>query len=235
MYTFKEIQIAIKGTQISELLDKEIERSIQEALAVVFADLQKIPEKNDVIYLTNELFKLIKHKYKHLRKDEIKIAFRNGIQGKYNDYYGINFVSLSMFLEKYATSEERAKAIIEQRPERLLEAPAQEPIDVMQRVRELYRDFKKTGTCDDIGNVAYDYLDAQAKIEFTPEQKRKFMELAHAEMLILFDPKKAKDLQELREKDRKLVSLLQGKLEGLKKVKAKKLALIEHFKNNKYE
>jgi len=140
-----------------------------------------------------------------------------------------------MFLEKYATSEERAKAIIEQRPERLLEAPAQEPIDVMQRVNELYRDFKKTGTCDDIGNVAYDYLDAQAKINFTPEQKRKFMELAHAEMLVLFDPKKAKDLQELREKDRKLVSLLQGKLEGLKKVKAKKLALIEHFKNNKYE
>jgi hypothetical protein len=235
MYGLTEIKVALKGNNIADLLDKELERVIQEALATIFADLSRVPEKHDVTYLVGELFKFIKHKYKHLRKDEIKIAFRNGVQGKYGEYFGVNFVSLSMFLEKYATSEERAKAIIEQRPERLLEAPAQEPIDVMQRVKELYRDFKKTGICDDIGNVAYDYLDAQAKIEFTPEQKRKFMELAHAEMLILFDPKKAKDLQELREKDRKLVSLLQGKLEGLKKVKAKKLALIEHFKNNKYE
>jgi len=235
MYGVKEIRYILSNKTIKESDKAEIEDALKDALMYAVADSGFKMHEDDAKYLKVELFKILVNKYHYLRLAEIKIAFRNGVQKVYGEFIGLSLASFSQFLSKYSSSQERAKAVIEQRPERMIEQHTPEPLDPMIRVKELYRDFKKSGTCDDIGNVAYTYLDREGKIDFTPEQKRKFMELAHAEMLVLFDPKKAKDLQELREKDRKFVALLQGKLEGLKKVKAMKLALIEHFKNNKYE
>lgn len=238
MYGIVEIKKALKdNTRIADLSEGAILNQLSVYLKYVYNDLGQVPHEDDVAYLKAQLVKLLQAKYGHLNISEVGLAFRNGIQKVYGEYYGINFVSLSMFIKSYSESQERCDARVqlqtETRSSRLLEAPEQK-FDGEAWVAKLYAEFLEKGTCEDHGNLAYDYLNRIGKIKFSNEQKEAIWNEAQEFCRNKLNAEKdaSRNIFALRELEKKLIEVLEEKQSPMVVVKAKQLALIEYFKIN---
>lgn len=236
MYTSQHIKVVLaKSPKIIEVSEDILKDEIISCLDFIYNDLGHVPVKEDRNYLTIEIHKLIRGKYHFLGIKEIKLAFRNGIQKVYGEYYGVNFVSLSMFLKAYSESQERCDARVqlqtETRSSRLLEAPQQE-FDGEAWVEKLFAEFKENGTCEDHGNLAYDYLNKNGLIKLSYEQKEIIWNEAQAfcKAKLKAEKEANRNLFHIRELEKKLIEVLEAKQSPMVVVKAKQLALIEHFK-----
>lgn len=236
MYGIAEIKKALKdNTRIADLSEGVILNQLSVYLKYVYNDLGQVPHEEDVAYLKSQLVKLLQVKYTYLNISEVGIALRNGIQKVYGEYFGINFVSLSLFIKSYAESQELCDARVqlqtETRSSRLLEAPEQK-FDGEAWVAKLYAEFLEKGTCEDHGNLAYDYLNKNAIIKLSYEEKEKIWNEAQEFCRNKLNAEKdvSRNIFALRELEKKLIEVLEEKQSPMVVVKAKKLALIEHFK-----
>lgn len=236
MYGIAEIKKALKdNTRIADLTEGAILNQLSVYLKYVYNDLGQVPHEEDAAYLKSQLVKLLQVKYTYLNISEVGIAFRNGIQKVYGEYFGINFVSLSMFIKAYAESQERCDARVQLQTEtmssRLLEAPEQE-FDGEAWVAKLYAEFLEKGICEDHGNLAYDYLNRSGKINLTYEEKEAIWKDAQEFCRNKLNAEKEanRNLFHIRELEKKLIEVLEAKQSPMVVVKAKQLALIEHFK-----
>lgn len=241
MYGVQQIAETLKdgnGIYIKDANENQLFDALSVCLKRAFMDIGNVPEKQDFEYLRGELLNLIKLKYKNLKVEEIPIILRNGVVKKYGDFYGINFASVSMFFENYVSSEERCSAVkinLEQSNVKQLAAHEQK-FDGMEVVRKLYKTFEETGTCDDVANLAYDFLKSEGKITFSIEEKRDILEGARAILLDQLETKKLqiKSLADFKEIERSIKQITEQDDTPALVVKSKKMALIEHFRQNKY-
>lgn len=236
MYGIAEIKKALKdNTRISELSEGVILNQLSVYLKYVYNDLGQVPHEEDVAYLKSQLVKLLQVKYTYLNISEVGIALRNGIQKVYGEYFGINFVSLSLFIKSYAESQELCDARVqlqtETRSSRLLEAPEQK-FDGEAWVAKLYAEFLEKGTCEDYGNLAYDYLDAKGELNFSVEDKHRLYYEAQKSIAdkLELEKKLSKNYYQFQELEKKFLAIHEEKRSPAVIVEAKKLALIEHFK-----
>lgn len=69
----------------------------------------KVPE--DPSYLVNEVTDSILARFPSMRIAEVRVAFANGIRGKYGEYFGLCVVSFEQFIQGYLESEDRVKLV----------------------------------------------------------------------------------------------------------------------------
>lgn len=236
MYGIAEIKKALKdSTRIADLTEGAILNQLGVYLKYVYNDLGQVPHEEDAAYLKSQLVKLLQVKYTYLNISEVGIAFRNGIQKVYGEYFGINFVSLSMFIKAYVESQERCDARVQLQIEsssaRLLDVPKQE-FDGEAWVAKLYAEFLEKGTCEDHGNLAYDYLNKNGLINLSYEQKEIIWNEAQGFCKLKLNAEKdaSKNYYHFKELEKKLIEVLENAKSPMVVVKAKQLALVEYFK-----
>ena len=84
-----------------------------------------------------------------LIQPEMDYAFRQGVFGKYGDFYGITAMSLYGFLESYLSDEKKvdaAKIIQAENERRLAERKRREQEEEQKRIREEIEEAKRNGT-----------------------------------------------------------------------------------------
>ena len=65
---------------------------------------------NGKSFIANEVYDEVFKKYSDLRIEEIPIVFRNGVYGRYGEYFGINALTIVGWFESYLSSDERYNA-----------------------------------------------------------------------------------------------------------------------------
>ena len=236
MYGIQHIkEVIVNGEVISSLSDEKILAQLSVYLKYIYNDLGQVPHADDVAYLKSQLLPLLRNKFGTLRIAEVGLAFRNGVQKKYGEYFGVNFVSLSMFLEAYTSSQDRCDAVIQVRAienaGRLLGGHVAE-FDGEARVAEMRAHFEEFGTCDDTFNLAYNYLDAKGELNFSIEDKHRLYYEAQKSIAdkLELEKKLSKNYFQFQELEKKFLAIHEEKRSPAVIVEAKKLALIEHFK-----
>jgi hypothetical protein len=227
MYGINEIKHILPTKQIKEATKKEVEDALKDALRYAVADSGFKMHEDDAKYLQIELLKLISHKYHYLRLQEIKIAFRNGVQKKYGEFMGLSLATFSQFLNFYVSSSERVEAIksITIPVERQIE---EKPFNIVEYGEWLYQQFLEKGEIYDITNAYYYYLTEQGKINLSIEEKHMLiMEAEHN--LIAEKQKVITDLASFKECDKLIQQIEQGKKKDLIKSRAMRLALKNYF------
>jgi hypothetical protein len=122
----------------------------------------------------------ILNNHSHLTVNEIRIAVKNGIRGRYGEYYGINPVSISKFIAGFLQSEERAKAIkeINDMKETKQLSDKCEPTDreknqqIKKASNQSFAQFKETGKLFDIANNRFLFLRKIGLLVLTDEEKK---------------------------------------------------------------
>jgi hypothetical protein len=118
---------------------------------------------------------------------EIEYCFSCGVRGEYGEYFGINVVSISKWLRTYYNSEERRDAQVQNLFPRLpaKTKPTPEELTEMRKkaLAKRWLEFCETGSCYDLGNVAYNFLNSKGLISFTGDEKRHMMEWAKKELV----------------------------------------------------
>lgn len=65
---------------------------------------------NGKSFIANEVYDEVFSKYSDLRIEEIPIVFKNGVYGRYGEYFGINALTIVGWFEAYLSSDERYNA-----------------------------------------------------------------------------------------------------------------------------
>lgn len=72
---------------------------------------------NGKSFIASEVYDEIFSKYKTLSVEEIPLVFRNGVYGRYGEYFGINALTIVKWFEAYLESDERCNAVRNQMQE----------------------------------------------------------------------------------------------------------------------
>lgn len=227
MYSVVEIRHILPTPTIRESSKEDVENALKDALRYAVADCGYKIHADDAKYLQSELLKLISHKYHYLRLQEIKIAFRNGIQKKYGEYMGLSLATFSQFLHFYVQSAERSEAIKTQvvPVERQIE---EKPFNIVEYGEWLYAQFLEKGEIYDITNAYYHYLVEQGEINLSVQEKHELMMEAEHNM-ISEKQRVITDLASFKECDKLIQQIEQGKKKELIKSRAMRLALRNYF------
>lgn len=65
---------------------------------------------NGKTFMANEVYDEVFKKHSDLRVEEIPIVFKNGVYGRYGEYFGINALTIVKWFEEYLSSDERMNA-----------------------------------------------------------------------------------------------------------------------------
>ncbi len=235
MYGLAQIKEVLQNSdKIMDCTDEKILAQLSVYLKYVYNDLGQVPNEKDVDYLKSQLLSMLKTKYRLMRLPEIGMAFRNGILKMYGEYYGINFVSLSMFVEAYRISEARCEAVKEVAritdTTRLISAKEHE-FDGEAHVAKVYEEFKSKGVCNDWGNLAYDYLAKKGTIDLTSAERIAIYEQAKSELLSELNEQLVKypgfvEANALRKK----IEEVGGERSQLAIIRSKRIAINNYFK-----
>jgi hypothetical protein len=62
---------------------------------------------NGKAFIASEVYDEVFNKHPDIRVEEIPIVFRNGVYGRYGDYFGVNALTIVGWFESYLASDER--------------------------------------------------------------------------------------------------------------------------------
>ena len=122
----------------------------------------------------------ILNNHSHLTVNEIRIAVKNGIRGRYGEYYGINPVSISKFLEGYQNSQERAAAIEAINRQKATKQLTEKAAATIQERFDMIKDgciaafetYKTKKTTLDLGNNRFLFLRKIGLLNLTPQEEK---------------------------------------------------------------
>lgn len=179
-----EIEISLKSKIAYLLPEQELKKVILDDIMYAVSYINTLKSKDILSFEVIELSKEILQ-FPTLRIDEIRIAFRCGLNGEFGEYFGLNVKTYVGWIKSYVTSEKRHMAIkndhIKQLPEKKLTDKDLENIFVSAfNFSESY--FKKNGVVLDKGNAIFDGLWKRGLIKMTPEETLQSKEDALFEM-----------------------------------------------------
>lgn len=152
---------ALKGQMINVTSERDLYNIIADNLDLILLDLKQTLSEPDKRHICTSMVNTLKKRKVNLRNNEIQIAFNNGIHSKYGPYYGINVVSLTMFITEYLKDVDREEALrVHNLPPATNKIPNQAEIFEMSKENALsaYKLFLKNKTADRYGSPAYDFL-----------------------------------------------------------------------------
>lgn len=168
-----EITLALK-TKVAYLLpEPELKSVILDNInyAIAYISYKKTAEEK--VFEVTELAKEIQTSFKTLRIDEIKVAFKNGLNNEYGDFFGLNVKTYVQWIKSYLSSEKRHLSLknehIMQLPEKIITKEEKEKI-FNEALEFSKAHFKKYGIILDQGNAIFDGCRKRNLIILTPEQ-----------------------------------------------------------------
>ena len=133
----------------------------------------------EVAYMASKVAKELSDKYKYLDLIEVKKAFQHGIRKKYGEYFGINAISLCIFIEKYTQSDERTEYVkSKQQEQKALPESCQltdseiEDINRKGIIRK-FNQYVQNNRLTDYGSVAFLWLEENKFLNVPIEEKNK--------------------------------------------------------------
>lgn len=188
----------------------------------------KFENNDDYDFLLAEMVKDIQSNAKGLKISEIAIAFERGIKKVYGEWVGISVVTFSGFIRSYLKDEERLQIIRSLEPEK--KESDMPKWDGTNRYNELLEEYKKNGSCEDTGNLVYDWLVEIGKIKvgygskFYNEAKFQLMQENKKRMLTELN-------MAIRQTLNKQIESIENNKSNETIVRAKKLAVNAYFKS----
>lgn len=182
----------------------------------------------DYSFILKELIVDVKSNFKNIRISEIGIAFDRGIKKIYGEYMGLSVVTFSNFLRLFQQDQDRLEILRSLEPEKK-ELPMPK-WDGTNRYNELLEEYKKNGTCEDTGNLVYDWLVETGKIKvgygskFYNEAKFQLMQENKKRMLTELN-------MAIRQTLNKQIESIENNQSNETIVRAKKLAVNAYFKS----
>lgn len=138
---------------------------------------------NGKSFIANEVYDEVFSKYSDLRIEEIPIVFKNGVYGRYGEYFGINALTIVGWFESYLSSDERYNAKQKEKAESAVmichdeseEAKQKRNDDAMKSsAMRFYQESQSNGgvfyALDGLKARVYDYLVKVGKIKNSDER-----------------------------------------------------------------
>lgn len=138
---------------------------------------------NGKAFIASEVYDEVFKKYSDLRIEEIPLVFRNGVYGRYGDYFGINALTIVGWFDAYLTSDERHEVKKREKADTALqishdeseEAKAKRNDDAMREsALRFYRESQENKgvfhALDGLKARVYDYLVKVGKIKNSDER-----------------------------------------------------------------
>lgn len=138
---------------------------------------------NGKSFIASEVYDEVIRKHTDLRIEEIPIVFRNGVYGRYGEYFGINALTIVKWFDEYLSSDERHNVRLKEKKESSLlithdesdEAKAKRNEDAMREsALRFYSESQSNGgvfyALDGLKAVVYDYLVKIGKIKNSEER-----------------------------------------------------------------
>lgn len=225
------------GLKIIELDEAETVNTVLQLINKALMELGQSPTGNSagerskyLMAMSHLIINDVKFYFPQLTIAELGQAIRRGIRHEYGEYFGFNVISVHRFVQGYLESEDRNNALSRQKlyleSRNVPEEPSEEEKErMMEEGFEHCRQyFRRTGKILDIGNVNYQYLVDQGKLNPTIEEKQQYYR--DAEKQIEHETRMEENsIQHLFNR-----RVVQSDNKGLIIARAKELALMGYFK-----
>lgn len=156
---------------------------IDELIAKAFTYAGQEIKSDDLVFLSHELVKIIKTRYRNITQNELIVVFEKGLFGDYGEYFGLNIRSFEQWIKSYYYSEDRIKHIQNKYNSNQLQASCE--ITESEKNKALkyafnkrVNEYKQGLYINDFGNVVYDFLDKNGKVKLSKEFKKELFEKA---------------------------------------------------------
>lgn len=172
------------GVRVTSLSEPEAETALLELINRAFVELGQLPtgsgsadRKKYLGVMARMTLNDIKLYFPQVTLEEVANAMRRGIRREYGEYFGFNVIAVHGFIEKYLESDDRNDALAKQNRFLLAkDVPEELPVINQQEIMEAgllrcYENYRKTGRVIDCGNVNYEMLVKEGKINLTNEEK----------------------------------------------------------------
>lgn len=172
------------GVRVTSLSEPEAETALLELINRAMLELGQSPtgsrpedRKKYLGVMARMTLNDIKLYFPQVTLEEVANAIRRGIRREYGEYFGFNVIAIHGFIEKYLESDDRNDALAKQNRFLLTQEVPGEPPAINQReimeagLARCYEIFKKTGRIIDCGNVNYEMLVKEGRINLTNEEK----------------------------------------------------------------
>lgn len=143
----------------------------------VFMLKNRTVDGNTLIFMANEMQKLLRDNYYYLSVEEVKKALENGVYGRYGEYYEIGVVTICKWLDAYLNSDERREYVDRHQP-KLLAIAQKATITDEERdkgKRKLlfskFDTYRKTRRCETLIQITYQHLIEYGFINPTIDEK----------------------------------------------------------------
>lgn len=138
---------------------------------------------NGKSFIANEVYNEVFRKHSDLRVEEIPLVFKNGVYGRYGEYFGINALTIVKWFDEYLSSDERYNAKQKEKQESVTmichdeseEAKQKRNDDAMKSsAMRFYEESKSNGglfyALDGLKARVFDYLVRIGKIKNADER-----------------------------------------------------------------
>lgn len=182
-----ELELAIQQARKSQLVSNVSKDEIMKMLIAGISHSAMVRGQdisvNGKTFIANEVYSEVFAKKLDLKVEEIPLVFRNGVYGRYGDYYGVNALTIVGWFESYLASDERREVRIKEREQTVPLIVHDESPEVTERrnneamrssALEFYRQSKENGgivnALTGLKACVFDYLVRVGKIKNADER-----------------------------------------------------------------
>lgn len=228
------------GLKVTELDETEATNTILQFINRAMIELGQTPSGNNAADRSKYLLAMakliindVRYYFPYITLKEIDQAIKRGIRKEFGEYFGFNVIAVHQFIEGYLASEERNNALCKQNrylaQENVVEEPPEEEKERLMKegLEKCYQYFKQTGRIIDFGNVNYQYLVDQGKINLSNEEKQEIYREAEQQIQVemMMEENSIQHLFKRR--------VMKGDIKPLVVGRAKEVALRNYFKVNR--
>lgn len=183
-----EVIVSQQSKRIKFCNDAEIYNALKDSISKCYFNCGQAMNVINVDLEINELIIDLKKYFPTIAINEISSFFKQGIDGLYGEYFGLNCKSYRKFIRDGSMHANRLLAMKKQnlflaelnKPKELT---AEEKADIIFKgVLDSFEEFKKTKFVYDTGNVTYNWLNERNHIPFTNERKLEMLKDAEAKI-----------------------------------------------------
>lgn len=227
----KEIFITgIEKVKLQEVVLYNINYAIQYTGTTKNVDVKEF----EVVELTKEIL----NNFRNLRVDEISIAFKNGLNNEYGEFFGLNVKTYVQWIKVYYNSEKRHATIFNKHHIQLpmKTEPTNEELEkiFIDALEFSKNHFQKTGEILDKGNAIFRGLWKRKLLNLNQEQVQQYRDdaywLLNSELNDSFEKAKHEhDRGQVTQIKKQIDELESGMSDSVKMI-AGNLALKDYFK-----
>lgn len=137
-------------------------------------------KENEVMdFIVSDFKSLVVEEFPYLTIEEVSFAIKEGVMGRYGEYFGVNEVTMMNWVRAYVVSDERINFIQKRNIDNAVKAlpPKQEPTEeekraeVLSFIQKEIDTYKRIHRYSSIGTFVYDYLDKAGVIQTSNAEK----------------------------------------------------------------